>query len=552
MKHIIRYTIPLASLIGLLTSPFVLQAQKTVDRQVRVIKPYEPSVSDAFKISILPTITDTIRIVPDFQYLIFPNPMIGAFTVDPITPARMTTSVPKLFNSHLRMGFGSYISPFAELSINTLRNENHTAGIWLRHRSSHGSMKLENNLKTYPAYNDNEAIVYGTRFWEKTALTANMGIESNRFHYYGVNPNIGAEIIKDEIRQNFLNFQTGLQLASYDTDSLNLNYNTSINYRYFQDRNNTKENGVNVKAGLQKFLRNEIVGAEFSLDYYNNTAFSDSSNTVFSFNPWISKGTNDWRMNAGFIFTNDKLGDNSRTFFYPKANFEFNIIENHLVPYVGLDGNLQINNYSTTALNNFFILPGLFVENTNNKMNLYGGIKGRLGRNTSFNLSAGYSVFENMHFFVNDTTTVHRNQFFVVYDDVERINYFGELAIKAIPRLELLLKANIYQYSLNTEKKAWHMPNFDLTVSAIYNIRDKIIVRADMFAIGKRYAKVFDLTEMIELKNIVDFNLGIEYRYTEIISAFLKFNNMGAARYYKWNQYPTHRFNLVAGFTYSL
>lgn len=552
MKRINILTILLVSGIGFFTAS--MQAQEKIERQVEVVKPYEPAVSDAFKISLLPRITDTVRVLPDFQYSIFPTPITSDFTVEPITPARMSSEpLPRLYNSHLRMGVGSYISPFAELSMNTVRNKDYTAGIWLKHHSSHDAMKLENDLKTFPAFSDNEALAYGTRFFGKTALAADIGLKSNGFHYYGVNPETLIEFDKKSIRQNFLNFHTGLRMYSFDADSSRLNYDVSVKYNYFKDRDNTAENGIKIDIGMHKFLRNEIVGADISLDYYTNTAYQDSFNTVLKLNPWITKSTKDWHVYAGFVLAHDKFGDNARAYFYPKATLQFNVVENYLIPYVGVDGNLDVNNYSTTAYNNFFIMPGLFVRNTNNKLNLYGGIKGNLGTYTSFNIKAGYSVFEDMHFFVNDTINDLRNQFFVIYDDVERINYYGEIATRAFPGLDVMMKANIFKYTLNLEEKAWHMPNYDLTISARYSLRDKIIVSTDVFAIGKRFAKSYEPSvEMIELKNIVDFNLGVEYRYTKLLSGFVRFNNVGAARYYKWNQYPTHRFNLVAGFTYSL
>jgi hypothetical protein len=49
-----------------------------------------------------------------------------------------------------------------------------------------------------------------------------------------------------------------------------------------------------------------------------------------------------------------------------------------------------------------------------------------------------------------------------------------------------------------------------------------------------------------------DFNLGIEYHYTKILSLFLQFKNLTASRYLIWNQYPAYRFQVMAGLTYAL
>jgi hypothetical protein len=86
-----------------------------------------------------------------------------------------------------------------------------------------------------------------------------------------------------------------------------------------------------------------------------------------------------------------------------------------------------------------------------------------------------------------------------------------------------------------------------------YNLRNKILLDASMNYMGERFAPGTSLdTEMITLKGFVDLNLGIEYRYTKLLSIFLRLNNILGARNYFWNQYPAVGFNAMAGFTYAL
>jgi outer membrane receptor protein involved in Fe transport len=72
-----------------------------------------------------------------------------------------------------------------------------------------------------------------------------------------------------------------------------------------------------------------------------------------------------------------------------------------------------------------------------------------------------------------------------------------------------------------------------------------------VFAFSSRYAKVYEPAGEKKLKGFVDANLGIDYRYSKIFSLFLNFNNIGAVRYYYWDNYPSQRFNLLGGLTYS-
>jgi hypothetical protein len=55
----------------------------------------------------------------------------------------------------------------------------------------------------------------------------------------------------------------------------------------------------------------------------------------------------------------------------------------------------------------------------------------------------------------------------------------------------------------------------------------------------------------VELDPFIDANIGVEYRYTKRLSAFVRLNNFLAARYAKWNNYNLQRFNAMMGVTYS-
>ena len=54
-----------------------------------------------------------------------------------------------------------------------------------------------------------------------------------------------------------------------------------------------------------------------------------------------------------------------------------------------------------------------------------------------------------------------------------------------------------------------------------------------------------------QLKGIFDANIGAEYRYTKRLGFFISFNNIANFRYYRWSNYPTKRFSLMGGLSYS-
>ena len=81
----------------------------------------------------------------------------------------------------------------------------------------------------------------------------------------------------------------------------------------------------------------------------------------------------------------------------------------------------------------------------------------------------------------------------------------------------------------------------------------------DIFTIGNQIAQLNELDVITgstlvsqkTLKGITDINVGAEYRYNKKLSAFVRFNNIAGMRYYRWNNYPTQKFNLMGGLTFS-
>ena len=113
-----------------------------------------------------------------------------------------------------------------------------------------------------------------------------------------------------------------------------------------------------------------------------------------------------------------------------------------------------------------------------------------------------------------------------------------------------------YLYKTKKLERAYHKPDYDITLSTVYNLKSKIILKADVFVIGNQFSltqvenNFKYTTESKLMKGIVDVNIGAEYRYSKMLSFFVNFNNIANTRYYRWKKYPSQRFNLMAGLTF--
>ena len=96
----------------LLTFNKVAISQTKLNDNVIVVKPYDPTVGDAYKINLLPEINDTSGVKNIFNYKVYPTQLPVDFQVLPIQPAKMVGEpISKLYSTYL------YPMSFAEQNL---------------------------------------------------------------------------------------------------------------------------------------------------------------------------------------------------------------------------------------------------------------------------------------------------------------------------------------------------------------------------------------------------------------------------------------------------
>ena len=552
-NHTCRFFIVLTGFF--LTISFMVHAQKEeIRKEVRVVKPYEPVLSDARKINLPPVAEDTARYHPVIKYEITPHPMMISYQPRLIKPARMAgESIPKLYKSYLKMGIGNYVTPLAEISIASLRARDHAYGFYLGSFSSYGKVKLANDKKVDGDYGNLKMTGYGKKIFRYSTFEGELFLNRNKVLFYGYNPLLDTVLSKENIRQAFLNPGAGVHYYSTRADSNHLNFDIRLRYDYFSDRYSHYEHGMKWDAQLFKMFDGKTLGLNMDVQYYNADIYPTGNyNTVANIEPWYFQSSDEWRLKASITGTVDVTQGNPTFRLYPKVRFQFKIIPEYLVAYMGMDGGMKVNDYQSIAGVNPYIRPGLYVQNTDRKMDFFVGLSGSLAPGTEYKLHGSYVLVDNMPFFVNDTNHIG-NLFSVMYDDVQVAGVSGEFVTQAGEKLSLRLWTGFKSYAMSSLYKPWHEPALRASLGARYNLRNKILMTADMLFIGKRYALSPDpVPDVITLKAYPDLNLGVEYRYRKILSFFLRFHNLTGIRYQTWNQYPTQGFFIMGGFTYSL
>jgi hypothetical protein len=547
-----KFLIAVISVV-LLNSPQNFWGQD-IKKDVVVVKSYQPVINDAGKINQMPVFNDSSTVKPKFDYTIFSSRLNTAFQPRPVNAAKMVPDpIVNLYNSYLKVGLGNPLAPLAELSISNTRSKQNSYGIFLHHYSSDGSVKLDNGKKVDAPFADNEVTLYGKHISKESVISGSLGYTSNKFSFYGYNPSLtNISLNKNDILQRYQGINSKVSVTSLKTDSNKLQYSLNCGYNYIFDNYTNSENHFGLDGNAGKTFGDLYLGAEASYNYYQaGGKFDTVHNGVFALKPFISKNKGNWHFVAGLDGVWDNNQSGSQFFSYPRLNFDFVIAPEVLSMFLGYQGFLEQNSLFSTFQINPYVLPGIYIRNANHKVYAFGGLRGSLSSSIRFTATASYSEIDNQYFFVNDSSSNLRNTFNVTYDNIGLFAINAEFSVQASEKLALLVKTNFRKFNMFKENKPWQMPNFDATATAKYNLRNKINLSTEIFISGTRYAKLNN-TDFVTLKPYADFNLGIEYRYTKILSFFLQFKNLTAARYQIWNQYPVYRFQVMGGFTYSL
>jgi len=546
----------------LVSSVFNGFSQNIGDVEVINAANYDPVIKEAVKQNDRPEITDTVKKITKVTYSTPAKMYATSYQASGIEPAKMVNEpLSKLYQSLIKVGIGNYTMPYGELFFNNLRSKEVNWGFHYKHLSS--SAKFDHMGST--DFSDNEANIYGKKFYKKHTLSGDFNYSRNVVHYYGFSDTAFKNINSDTYKQRFQLFEGKLRLQSHYTDSSSMNHDIHLNYVNYGDLYNTFENNIFADGLLTPYIQKQKFNFFLSEDYYNvHSAHDTIGNAITKAGLYVEEGNGSkWKADIGASLAVDYFTKSSTKFYpYYRFNIYYNVYQNIIIPYAGVNGGLEKNSFRSLSTLNPFVLSELNYKNTDNRINGFAGLRGAFSSNTSYDVKASYGHYNNMAFYTVDYNqrgdNILGNKYKVVYMNTNLLTVSGQVKYQFKEKINISAKGNYYGYTITdtTGVYPWHKPNFDITLSANYNLKSKLILKADVFVIGNQWAQQqktlngVTTQQAVQLKGITDINLGLEYRYTKMLSAFVSFNNIGSFRYYRWDQYPTQRFNAMFGITF--
>lgn len=546
-------------LIILISSVLMPVRSQQHDEKVTVIAPYQPTISDAFKINHQPVISDTVFTVEPLKYEFITSRYPTSFTPDPIKAAKVgKPTLPKLYKFLVKAGFGNYTMPYGEFFVSNTYSKSFTVGGHLKHLSSSGKIKNY----SYPGNSENVAEFFGKKYLKNHVIGGNLGYNRNVVHYYGFKPDDFSvqPLDKDLTKQRFNLISANIFFNStYHPDSLKLNHSITLGYYYLNDYFKLAENSISLKADINKDLHlfkitsSQVIGLEAVVNYcFDQDTLASHNAGLISLKPYLKTTFKKFNFSLG-VDISAEADTNASLHFYPIADVQFNIVRNILIVFAGIKGGLTQNTYRSFTDDNPFINSHIPLSYTSIPYDIYGGIKSNISNTLNFRAYVSYSRIKDMPMYVNDTTLVFRNKFNIIYDRANLLKVSGELAWQKDEKFRLLAGGNFYNYKMVSEQKAWQKPIFDAYIDFQYNIRDKFIISAGITGRSNMYAKIWENGNEVSksINGYADLSLGFEYRYSKILSAFINIDNVTTLRQYRYYNYPNYGFNLMGGLTYA-
>ncbi|MBG0859698.1 MAG: hypothetical protein IQL11_09360 [Bacteroidales bacterium] len=318
---------------------------------------------------------------------------------------------------------------------------------------------------------------------------------------------------------------------------------------------------------MSKTYRNLYVGSGLNYEY---SRIPDTiPKYILSLSPFIKKNTPQWNFKVGLHLLFDyNMTTTPKTHLYPDLEFGFNIVPSYISFFTALNGRLEVNEPKKVITENPFLVTDgtLFtLPNTSHPLNVTAGFRGNTGIDGNYLIYASYSFIKDMLFFSNITfpdslfTPEFGNHFIPVTDNTELLTIHGEMNGMINKQISYNVRANWYKYTLAEIDHPWNKPAWDGLLAVKYNLRDKIIAGLEVTGIGKRklLATTYDFllpatTSVFDEPIHFNLNFIAEYRYTKILSFWLRFDNIAWNRYFEWAYYPSKMFYCMIGFTYSL
>ncbi|MGB0166417.1 MAG: hypothetical protein ACPF8V_06140 [Luteibaculum sp.] len=563
MRIIIAISL-LGSVIGL--QPLLAQeTEGNLNQEIVTVGERQLKLKDAFKSSFFPMEVDTVITKEDLQYSVAPVFFKTNFEPDTLKAARLKVVEPldKLYPGYVKLGIGNYTMPFGQIYVGSNRNRNNQFALGFSHLSSNGD---QDDPEAFSGpFSRNRLDGWYKNFQRSSAFSTHIWGERNN-RTFGIPQTFVEQQVLNDNNRAIGNVGAALNFQTFHKKEEKLNHAEELVIDYTEDNFTSTELNINLGTQLEKYYNTELYKLDLDVqqNIYKLADTSDAqNNTLVRLRPHIYTTTENVQVDLGINVS--AYVDRGRSFFYffPQASITYTGFERFARPYAGIKGDATLNRYKSVMELNPFINPIQNITLQREKLNAYLGMRGKFSERSSYNVKFAYQqmVGAPMYQYVDNTGSFVVPLFKNYYRNNNGFNYinvsYNQLSVLLEYSFELVdkfLGTLSAQYNAYEEFEAINAPIVEINSRFKYNLSDKLLADAQLTYVPERTDATGILDGSVVSRNLgsyIDASLGLEYRYTRRISAFLNFSNIAGNRYLIYPDYAVLGFGVMGGLNYS-
>lgn len=535
----------------------------TID-SIDVVRDYRPILADAVKIRRSPDMTNKREYQPKLTYNILDKKLDITTGTKQLTIQQMPYTRPEdILPNYVKIGAGNFNTLLGEVYVSTDQFPDARVGGYAKHLGQRGSLEEQR-------FSQQEIGVFGRKTLPQVTISGELGYNRYATGFYGVVENeAGINLNPNPEKQAFNDiFLTAEVISNYDATSTDdMSYSVKLDGYAYSNAFQAKENSAVVSGYLNRRINAFNVGANVSGDF---TTVSDEAyniaNNIARLNPYFRFKGDNYSLTLGANLVAE-FGDRQRTNIFPSVEVDFALIPEYAHIYGGITGDVNKTSFRELSKENPFLAPNIQIENSVDRMNIFGGIKGNAGATFGYKVHAFYRRVESLPLFVNSLTAPH--QFAVIYDDLEQsstiLGLEGEVNLRVSETVSLGGKLNFNEFDLQNEEHAWFLPKMRVSANTRINISEKLYINGELLFNGMTYGKVYELpvapfpspdpieptAKRVSIPAFADISAAAEYRINNQIGIYVRANNLLGNTYERYLYYPRLGLNVIGGINFS-
>lgn len=577
---------------------------------------YTPVIEQQDKLFFPAVISDSLgRMEHTFRYDIAPARIKSLYEPSRIKAARIVGEpATKLYNNYLRLGFGNYWTPLADLYWSSTRDRKKTYGVRINHLSSWDNLS---NVGSSDIHSD-AARNYGPNqfgntgitlfgkyiFGEKLQLSSDISYEHDHNLYYGFNDStLQADmgLTRDDISlsdylasYNVAQWNIGIRNMELDTKKLGYAANVHLSDLWgVWGQNEFNANlGGDIHYGFN--IMNQYKGIAYlhlEWDHYNNITpegelplgyvgtvppmpiVADTINgDIFKVNPYVDFIFRGLQFRTGLLVGWDgypQHGVDNAVHFFPDITVSKKLMKDNLVLSLAAVGGLEANSLNKMRQVNPYIAPDVRWFPTKH-YDFIGHARMTLSKKLEANAEVSYSLLRNDLTFILSPEYYLKNVYLPYAVDDNRLTAGANITFVNDEMLTLRAGGHYYLYSVidnnspaSITTQMPYRPNWDALVAADVNYHNKWFFHLEGQLLGNMVGAGTQMTTIgstpvlaIANTDTLPMRYGIaaevEYRHNRALSFFLRMDNLAFQRYWYWSNYPSQRGLFILGLTYTI